>query len=125
MSNVKKWWAKPKAIIYALIAVLTLIGLVLDRAKNLKEFYDSMTGGKTYLRGIVIDAQDSSVEGAVLKFIELPNDSAITTSDGGFYFPKIPGKPGESARLYVYAKGHKPYNQDVTLPGPVHVKLGD
>ena len=123
-SSVKrKWWTKPKTLIPFLVAVLTLVGLLVDLPKNLIEFCNFIVGEKIYLRGRIVDSKDSSVAGAVLKLEEVPGDSAITTSDGGFYFPRIPGKPDERMRLYVYAKEHRPYNQYVTLPGPVSIKL--
>jgi hypothetical protein len=123
MHKGKKWWKKLKSFIPFVLLVLTLIVLLLDLPKKLSEFYNSITGGKTVLRGIVKDSLDKPIEGVVLKIAELPADSAITTTDGGFYFPKISGKPGDRVRLYVYEKGHKPHNEYVTLPGPVRVVL--
>ncbi|MDP2364347.1 MAG: hypothetical protein Q8M94_11345 [Ignavibacteria bacterium] len=122
----KKFWTKTKTLIASIIAVLTLITLLTDLPKKICEAYKLFAGDElisTPLRGRVINNVGDPIEGAILKIDELPSDSVITTSDGGFYFAEVPGKPGVRVRLSVISKEFRLYNEYVTLPGPVTIKL--
>lgn len=120
----KKWWTKPLTWISFLIAILTLIGLLLDLPKKISEAM-SDEAVTTPLRGRITNNLGNPIEGAILKIDELPGDSVIATSDGGFYFAEVPGKPGDRVRLYVFSKGFKSHNEYVTLPGPITIELNE
>jgi hypothetical protein len=77
----------------------------------------------TPLRGIVRKINQEPLSDVVVNVQELPAESVTTTTDGGFYFSKIPGKPGDRMRLYVSKSGYRPHNEYVTLPGPVNIIL--
>jgi hypothetical protein len=122
----KKWWSKPKAVVGALIMVITLVGLLLDFPAKIEKSWESLGPQKvdsTPLRGIVRHKDTHPVAGAVVKVAELPEDSVVTTADGGFYFKGIPGKPGDRVRVYVRVKGQEVHDEYVTLPGPVQILL--
>jgi hypothetical protein len=122
----KKFWTKTKTLIASIILVLTLISLLTDLPKKINDAYNLIVGDElisTPLRGRVINSLGNPIEGAILKIDELPSDSVITTSDGGFYFADVPGKPGDRIRLYIFSPSQNSHNEYVTLPGPVTIKL--
>lgn len=77
----------------------------------------------TLLRGTVRNTNQEPLSDVVVNVQELPGESVTTTTDGGFYFSKIPGKPGDRVRVYASKNGYRPHNEYVTLPGPVNIIL--
>ena len=121
----KKWWSRPVSMAAALVTVLTLVGLLLGLPEKISQFLEVVRPEPvemTPLRGLVM-YKDTLVGGAVIRIDELPGDSVVTTSDGGFYFKGIPGKSGDRVRVYVRAAGHPVHNEYVALPGPARIIL--
>jgi len=119
-SKKKMRWKKLYFVVAFCVAVLAILWYSIDLTQKINDLISKETSP---LRGTVKNIDSYPVEGAILKLEELPNDSTITTSDGGFYFSDIPGKPGERVRLFISVKGYKPHNEYVTLPGPVIIQL--
>ena len=103
-----------------LIAGILTIVLIAFFTLPEKIFHQSPT---TVLRGVVRDMNGDPVFDAIVEVQEVPGKSTKTTSDGGFYFPEVPGNPGDRVRVYVTKPGYKKHNEYVTLPGPARVTL--
>jgi len=114
---------EPWVKIVTLISLLVGIGIgVLTLGDRITEkFFPEIPS--TPLRGLVTDRQGSPVADAVIAIDGNPELQAITTSDGGFYLPEIPGQPGDRVRVYVKKTGYRNHNEYVALPGPVRIKL--
>ena len=124
----KKWWTKTKIRILTLTSILILLGLIIEFPQKISDFLNFFSNNEqvtSHLRGLVTDKFGKPIEGAIVKILELPDDSVLTTSDGGFMFEEVPGKQGKSVRVFIFSKTHKPHNEYVTLPGPVKIKLND
>lgn len=123
-----KFWTNTKTLIASIILFLTLITLLTDLPKKIYDVYELIVGDElisTPLRGRVINNLGNPIEGAIIKIDELPGDSVIVTSDGGFYFAEVPGKPGDRIRLYIFSPSHNSHNEYVTLPGPITIELDE
>ncbi len=110
-----KWVGLIATVLVIVISLFTLSGKVRETF-----FPQAQT---TPLRGIVHNANQEPLSDVVVNVQELPGESVTTTTDGGFYFSKIPGKPGDRVRVYASKNGYRPHNEYVTLPGPVNIIL--
>lgn len=122
----KKWWEKWQARVTFLVALLTLLTFVFEIPKKAKDFYQHIFGEQQAtctLKGVVVDTKGMPVGGAKVTLEELPGQAVSTTSDGSFKFERVPGKVGDSTRVYVSRSGYKGRNEYVTLPGPVRIIL--
>ena len=128
----KSFWERWQTRLGVILGILTIIGWFLDlpekmsKLKVSKEEAPKEEMATTYLRGQVTNLAGEPVAGATITLEELSVDTMLTTtttSDGGFYFEKVPGKIGERGRVYVKAQGYKSQNEYVVLPGPKRFKL--
>jgi hypothetical protein len=112
-------WIKVAGLLVALCALAVAVIVNSDRLKE--TFLDSAS--TTPLRGVVSDIQRKPIADATVEIEELRGKPQTTTSDGGFYFPKVPGKAGDRARVFVKKPNYREQNEYVTLPGPVRITL--
>jgi hypothetical protein len=112
-------WSKRVAFVVAVLTIL--ISLFTLREKVWETFFPAID--TTPLRGIVVDGKDQPVPDALVTVQELPGKPQATTSDGGFVFDKVPGKPGDRVRLFVRKPKYKDHNEYLALPGPARITL--
>ena len=111
-------WIKISGFIATILAITIAFFTLSERVPQI--FNGNST---TYLRGIVKNSAGEPIVGAIITIDSVPTDTVRTTSDGGFYFEKIPGKVGDRVRVYVSKEGHMGRNKYVTLPGPAKFEL--
>jgi hypothetical protein len=75
------------------------------------------------LRGAVLKGNGEPVADAQVLVEELPGAPQMSTSDGDFFFPKVPGKPGDRVRIKVSKPGYRNRDEFAALPGPIRIHL--
>lgn len=105
------------------IGIIGILAWTISLEKNASNHLIMPEETKSHLLGIVRDFDEQPIIDAKVFIDLLPNETILTTSDGGFYFKNIPSSFGERVRVYVYKKGYLRHNEYVTLPGPVSIKI--
>ena len=122
----KKWWEKWQAKGTFIILLLTLLTFVFEIPDKAKKFYRGIFGEPSAtctLKGVVWDSKQMPISGVEVKVDALPGQSVKSTGSGSFKFEKVPGRVGDSVRVSAYYKGNQVWDEYVTLPGPVTIKL--
>lgn len=114
-------WTKRVGLITAVLGIMISLVTLQDKIKE-KFFPGSVT---TPLRGVVIDAKGQPLSEATVTLQEVPDESQTTTSDGGFVFEKVPGKPGDRVRVFVKKRNFTDRNEYVPLPGPARITINE
>jgi hypothetical protein len=111
-------WMKTAGLIATVLGITISIFTLI---KIKKEVFPQPSA--TVLRGVVRDMNGDPLIDAIVTVEELPGKSTTTASDGGFYFPEVPGKPGDRVRVYVAKAEYRKYNEYWPLPGPAAITL--
>lgn len=122
----KKWYERWNTYIALIAGILGILVILLDIPNKWREAFPAETENvleSVSLKGIILNEDNQAITGAVVKLNKLQGDSAVTTSDGGFMFRKVPGQAGDEIRVYVYASGYQSRNEYKTLPGPIELRL--
>lgn len=78
----------------------------------------------TYLKGMIRDfTTKEGLANATIEVERLPGERFTTSTGGDFSIERIPGAPGEIARIYVGKDGYTRKDEYVTLPGPKTIFL--
>lgn len=124
----KKWWEKWNTWVGVMVVTIGLITALIElpgkiiKNLGLKET-SSIVADSIKFDGIVLDTAGTPISGALLIIDLLPGKTIATTSDGGYLFSKVPGKPGDAVRVKVSAAGYKQRDNYFTLPGPARIVL--
>lgn len=125
-SNSKRWYERWQTYTTLIAGILGVVVILLDMPRRWKEAFPPEMKNQIEmisLKGIILNADNNAISGAIVKLNILPGDSAVTTSDGGFIFKKVPGEIGDDVRVYVNAEGYQSLNEYKTLPGPIELRL--
>jgi hypothetical protein len=123
-----KWWENWQARVAFFIVLLTLLTFVLDIPDKAKNFYRAIFGKPPVtctLKGVVLDARQMPLGGVEIMVDKLPDLSVKSTVTGSFVLEKVPGDVGDRVRVSAYYGGRMVWDEYVTLPGPVRIKMED
>jgi hypothetical protein len=120
----QSWHKRWEPWVLFAVAVLTIVSTALDLPEKIhKVLRTDEKVAASHLRGLVTNSEGEPIAEAIVTIAQLPGDTLLTTSDGGFYFAKVPGNLGERVRVYLDKAGYKRLNVYVTLPGPAKLIL--
>jgi hypothetical protein len=123
----KKWWELWGSWVAVATATVGLIAAITGLPKVFRESSAPVVapaGNQTVkLDGLVYDTSGTPIAGAIVTVDLLPGVTETTTTAGGFLFSKIPGQPGDRARILAAKPGYKNRDLYVVLPGPARITL--
>lgn len=118
-------WEKIAGLIATILGIIVMIVTLSDtiREKVFPPPPAPIVQPTEPLRGMVDNGKGDPVADARVQVEELPKEQQMTTSDGDFYFSRVPGKPGDRVRVRVSKPGYRDRDEFAALPGPIRIHL--
>jgi hypothetical protein len=118
----KKFWERWSTWVGIAAATVGLITYIIELPKKIQDNILSQVH-KEKLEGVVFDTAQNPIAGAVVTIDLLPGVAETTTTAGGFLFSKVPGQPGDRARILAVKSDYRNRDLYVALPGPARITL--